>query len=74
MESLLERTKDADLDQLIQELASRRHGNRRRSLRLQAWRLTVRCSYAAKRLIDVVGSFVGMVLLSPLLLGIAAAV
>ena len=74
MESLLDRTKDADLDQLVRELASRRHGNRRRSLRLQAWRLTVRCSYAAKRLIDVTGSLVGMVLLSPLLLGIALAV
>lgn len=74
MESLLDRTKDADLDQLVRELASRCHGNRRRSLRLQAWRLTVRCSYAAKRLIDVTGSLVGMVLLSPLLLGIALAV
>jgi len=74
MESLLDRTKDADLDQLVRELASRSHGNRRRSFRLKAWRLTVRCSYAAKRLIDVTGSLVGMVLLSPLLLGIALAV
>ena len=74
MESLLDRTKDADLDQLVRELASRGHGNRRRSLRLKAWKLTVRCSYAAKRLIDVTGSLVGMVLLSPLLLGIALAV
>ena len=74
MESLLERTADADLDQLMRELASRRHGNRRRSLRLQAWRLTVRFSYAVKRAIDVFGSLAGMVLLSPVFLGIALAV
>ena len=74
MESLLDRTADADLDQLVRELASRRHGNNRRSLRLQTWRFTVRFSYAVKRAIDVVGSLVGMVLLSPVFLGIALAV
>ena len=74
MESFLDRTKDADLDQLIRELAARRHGNKRRSLRLQAWKFTVRASYALKRTIDIVGSFVGMVLLSPVFLAIAAAV
>lgn len=65
---------DAELDELLRELASRRRGDGHRSLRLQAWRLTVWCSYAAKRAIDVVGSFAGMLLLSPLLLSIAAAV
>ena len=74
MESFLDRTKDADLDQLIRELAARRHGNKRRSLRLQAWKFTVRGSFALKRTIDIVGSFVGMVLLSPVFLAIAAAV
>ena len=74
MESLLDRTSDADLDQLLRELASRRYGNKRRSVRLQAWRLTVRSSYAMKRTIDVCGSLVGMILLSPVLLGIALAV
>ena len=74
MESLLDRTSDADLDQLLRELASRRYGNKRRSVRLQAWRLTVRSSYAMKRTIDVFGSLVGMILLSPVLLGIALAV
>ena len=74
MESLLDRTADADLDQLVRELASRRHGNNRRSLRLQTWRFTVRFSYAVKRAIDVLGSLVGMVLLSPVFLGIALAV
>ena len=74
MESLLDRTADADLDQLVRELASRRHGNNRRSLRLQTWRFTVRFSYAVKRAIDVVGSLVGMALLSPVFLGIALAV
>jgi lipopolysaccharide/colanic/teichoic acid biosynthesis glycosyltransferase len=74
MESFLDRTKDADLDQLIRELAARRHGNKRRSLRLQAWKFTVRGSFALKRTIDIVGSFVGMVLLSPVFLAIAIAV
>ena len=74
MESLLERTKDADLDQLVRELAARRYGNTRRSLRVRAWRMTVRCSYAAKRAIDIVGSLVGMILLLPVFAAIAIAV
>ena len=74
MDSLLERSKDADLDQLIRELEARRHGNARRSLRLSAWKFTVRLSYAIKRLMDVVGSGLGMILLSPVFLAIAAAV
>ena len=74
MASFLDRTKDADLDQLIRELASRQRGNKRRSLRLQAWKFTVRWSYAVKRTIDIAGSLAGMVLLSPVFLAIAAAV
>ena len=74
MESFLERTKDADLEKLVRELASRRRGNKRRSFRLRAWKLTVGCSYAAKRAIDVVGSLVGMLLLSPVFAAIAIAV
>ena len=74
MESFLERSKDANLDQLVEELASRTHGNKRRSLRLVAWKMTVAGSYAVKRLIDIVVSGMGILLLSPVLLGIAAAV
>ena len=74
MESLLERTKDADLDQLMEELSDRTRGNRRRSLRLLAWKLTVFWSYAVKRLMDIVGSLLGMLLLSPLFLAIALAI
>ena len=74
MASAAERMDDADLDSLVEELASRAHGNKRRNLRLRAWRLTVSCSYAAKRAIDIVGSGIGMVLLSPVFLAIAAAV
>jgi len=74
MESFLDRTRDADLDQLVRELAARQRGNKRRSMRLMAWRLTVGASYAMKRIIDITGSAVGMVLLSPLFLVIAAAV
>jgi len=74
MESLLERTKDADLDQLVRELAARRYGNKRRSLRLRVWRMTVRCSYAAKRAIDIAGSLFGMIVLLPVFAAIAVAV
>ena len=74
MASFLERSKDADLDQLVKELASRTRGNRRRSLRLLAWKITVKASYATKRLMDIVLSAVGMLLLSPVFLAIAAAV
>ena len=74
MASLLEKSKDADLDQLVEELASRTRGNRRRSLRLLAWKATVTASYATKRLMDIILSAVGMVLLSPVYLGIAVAV
>jgi len=60
MESLLERTKDADLDQLVRELAARSHGNTRRSLRLKAWKLTVLGAYAVKRIMDILASGIGL--------------
>ena len=74
MASFLDRSKDADLDQLLRELSARVHGGRRRSLRLQAWRMTVRCSYAVKRAIDIVASGLGMLVLSPVFIAIALAV
>ena len=74
MESFLDRSKDADLDQLIRELAARTHRGRRKSLRLQAWRLTVRGSYAVKRAIDIAASGLGMLVLSPVFIVIALAV
>ena len=74
MESFLERSRGADMDQLMAELASRSHGNRRRSLRLLAWKLTVYGSYTVKRVMDIAASLFGMVLLSPVFLAIAAAV
>ena len=74
MDSLLERTKDASLDQLVRELASRRYGNTRRSLRLRAWKATVLSSYALKRTGDIIGSGLGLILLSPLFVAIALAI
>ncbi len=74
MDSFLDRTKDADLDQLLRELAERAHGNRRRSLRLRAWKLTVFAAYASKRAMDIAGSALGLVVLSPVFLAIAVAV
>ena len=74
MASFLDRSKDADLDGLLKELSSRVHGSTRKSIRLKAWKFTVRASYAVKRLMDIVGSAIGMILLSPVYLAIAAAV
>ena len=74
MSSFLDRSKDTDLDGLLRELASRTHGNKRKSLRLRAWKCTVRASYAIKRLIDIVGSGIGLMLLSPVYAAIAIAV
>lgn len=74
MSSFLERSPGTDLDGLVKELASRRHGNTRRSIRLQLWKLTVRGTYAVKRTMDIIGAAVGLVLLSPLFATIAAAV
>ena len=74
MESFLDRSPGADLDQLLEELASRTRGKGRRSLRLLAWRLTVLGSYTVKRTIDIGASLVGMLLLSPVFLAIAVAV
>ena len=74
MASFLERSKDTDLDGLLRELASRRHGNMRRSFRLRAWRLTIASAYILKRTMDIVGSLLGLVLLSPLFAAIAIAV
>ena len=65
----------AELDALLADLASRRSRiGSRRSLRRAAWKATVRASYAAKRLLDVVGSGAGLVLLLPVFAAIGIAV
>ena len=70
-----DRASDADLDALLRELSSRTgRGGAGRGLKFAAWRATVRLSYALKRAMDIVGSGVGMVLLSPVFLAIAIAV
>ena len=74
MGSFLDRSKDTDLEGLLKELAARTHGNSRRSMRLRAWKFTVRSSYALKRLMDIVGSGIGLLLLSPVYAAIAIAV
>lgn len=73
-ESWIDRSKGADLDQLVRELASRTHGNKRRSMRLAAWKFTVQSSYAIKRAMDIVVSGAAMLALSPVFLAIALAV
>ncbi len=74
MESLQKRSANADLEQLVEELSARARGNKRRSIRIKVWRFTVFATYAAKRLMDIVGSIAGLVLLSPVFAAIAVAV
>ena len=69
-----DRASDADLDALLRELSARTRGDAKTGLKIAAWRATVRGSYALKRLIDILGSGIGMVLLSPVYLAIALAV
>ena len=69
-----DRASDADLDALLRELSARTRGDAKTGLKIAAWRATVRGSYALKRLIDIIGSGLGMVLLSPVFLAIAIAV
>ncbi len=69
-----DRASDADLDALLRELSARTRGDAKTGFKIAAWRATVRGSYVLKRLIDLVGSVVGMVLLSPVFLAIAIAV
>ena len=72
--SNVDRASDADLDALLRELSARTRGDAKTGLKIAAWRATVRGSYALKRLIDIIGSGLGMVLLSPVFLAIAIAV
>ena len=74
LSSFLDRSPGTDLEGLVKELASRRHGNRRRSFRLKLWKLTVRGSYVMKRAMDIVGAALGLALLSPVFAILAAAV
>ena len=74
MKSWLESSKDADLSQLVRELAARRRKSTRRSFRLFMWRATVQGAYAVKRGFDILLSAILLVLLSPVFLVIALAV
>ncbi|MBQ6472901.1 MAG: sugar transferase [Victivallales bacterium] len=65
---------DADLEKLLKEISYRAQGNSRSSLKIAAWKFTVRCTYFVKRLMDIVVSAVGLLILLPLFLVIAVAV
>ena len=63
-----------ELDELLKELSSRVQDNKQNSFRITIWKLTVRGSYLLKRLIDIFGSALGMLILSPVFLAIGIAV
>ena len=65
---------DAELEKLLREISYRAQGNAKSTLKISAWRFTVRSSYFVKRLMDIVGSAIGMLILSPVYLAIAIAV
>ena len=62
------------LEELLSQMASRQREGLAGSFRLSAWRATVNCSYAVKRVFDMLGSAAGLLALSPLFLAVAAAV
>ncbi len=68
------RATDAELAALRAELDGRRRGQCRRRFRQGLWRLTVVGTYRAKRLLDFMAALAGIVLLSPVFVGIALAV
>ena len=59
---------DSELDALLKELSSRSQHNAQKSFRVTVWKLTVRGSYVLKRMIDLCGSTIGMILLAPVYL------
>lgn len=61
-----------DLQTLVKEFEDRRHHGARRELKSIGWRLTVWGSYKLKRTVDILVSGLGLLILSPVLLVIAA--
>lgn len=64
--------KSEELRILVSEFEDRRHHGLRRELKNVGWRLTVWGSYKLKRSVDVVAAGLGLVVLSPLFLLLAA--
>ncbi len=65
---------EEELDALVQDLEDRQSHGFRRQLKNDIWRLTVWGSYKVKRTVDVVASGLGLLVLSPVFLTIAALV
>ena len=61
----------AEMICVLDELNERQAGKSRSMSRMRAWRFTVRMSYFMKRLMDIVLSFLALVLLLPLFLVLA---
>jgi len=58
---------DEQLIALSRELALRRGESRKQIWRNRIWRMTIWCAYALKKMIDVIGSVILLVVLSPIL-------
>jgi len=69
-DGLLE-NKTIKVDKLLQDLQDRRQRRTHNRRRMGLWRFTVRCSYALKRLIDIIGSSLVLIILSPVFLVVA---
>ena len=62
---------DDELKSLVRDLEDRQSHGVRRSLKNDVWRLTIWSSYKVKRLVDIVASGAGLVVLSPVFLVLA---
>ena len=69
-----EQTSDDELQRLQDELSGRAKDDARARWRRRLWNFTVVGTYRVKRLLDLVGSGIGIILLSPLFVVIALAV
>ena len=63
--------KTMELQSLVRDLEDRQSHGVRRLLKNDVWRMTVWGSYKVKRIVDVLASGLGMVLLSPVFLVLA---
>ena len=62
---------DDELKSLVRDLEDRQSHGVRRGLKNDVWRLTIWSSYKVKRLVDIVASGAGLVILSPVFLVLA---
>lgn len=60
-----------DIQNVLNEMAERKHGTTKRNFRMSVWQFTIRMSYAVKRFLDITLSLLALIVLLPLFLILA---